>query len=438
MTATIGIRREDKNRWERRVPVIPEHADELKKQHSMQFIVQPSSIRVFPDSDYKAAGATITEDLQPCDFIFAVKEVPIDLILPNKVYIYFSHVIKGQPHNMPMLQKLLDLNCTLIDYETIVDEKGRRLIFFGDFAGMAGMIDTLWAVGQRLSEEGFQTPFLKIRPAHRYFDLKEAKEEIGKAGEEIRQEGLPESLCPVVFGFAGYGHVSQGAQGVFDVLPHQSITVQDLEAHGLNNLTQKDILYKVIFKEEDMVAPKEKGKAFDLQEYYRFPERYAPKFEDYLPYLSVLVNCIYWDARYPRLVTKEAARRLYSGSERPRLRVIGDISCDVLGSIECTVKCTTPDQPVFVYDPQKDAAIDGVKGHGPVILAIDNLPCELPRESSTFFSKILEPFIPGIVKADYSKSFEELDLDPAVKNAVIAHQGKLTPRYAYIKKYLKE
>jgi alpha-aminoadipic semialdehyde synthase len=438
MTRKVGIRREDKNRWERRTPFVPEDVKNLANKYDLQFLVQPSPIRIFTDSDYESTGAEVTEDLQLCHFIFAVKEIPEDLLFPNKVYVYFSHTIKGQAHNMPMLQKLMELNCTLIDYELVADDKGRRLIFFGNYAGLAGMIDTFWALGRRLSEEGIDSPFLNIDPAHNYHDLNAAKEAITKAGEEIRRNGLPKSLCPAVFGFAGYGNVSKGAQEIFDLMPHQTIGVEDLMTDQYKNLSEKNILYKVEFKEEDMVVPKEKGKKFDLQEYYKFPERYDSIFESYLPFLTVLLNCIYWDPKYPRLVSKKAVKKLFQHSSPPRLRMIGDISCDVEGAVECTVKCSILDQPVYVYDTQKDQAIDGVKGNGPVILAIDHLPCELPRESSTFFSNMLKPFIPTIVKANYSKSFEELDLDPEIKNAVITHQGKLTPRFEYLKKYLQE
>ncbi len=437
MTMKVGIRREDKNRWERRTPFIPEDVKNLADRYDLQFLVQPSPIRVFTDSDYRSIGAQITEDLQPCDIIFAVKEIPKDLLLLNKVYIYFSHTIKGQAFNMPMLQQLMDLNCTMIDYELVVDDQGRRLIFFGNYAGLAGMIDTFWALGKRLSEEGLDTPFLDIDPAHNYQDLNAAKEAVTKVGEEIHSKGLPESLCPVVFGFAGYGNVSKGAQEIFDLMPHQTIDVEDLATDQLKNLSGKNILYKVEFKEEDMVVPKEKGKRFNLQEYYQFPDRYVSVFEDYLPHLTVLLNCIYWDSKYPRLVSKKAVKKLFHHSNPPRLRIIGDISCDVEGAIECTVKCSALDQPVYVYDPQKDAAIDGVQGNGPVILAIDHLPCELARESSAFFSNMLKPFIPSIVKADYAKTFKELDLDPSIKRAVIVHQGRLTPHFEYLKKYLQ-
>src|SRR4030043_2363614 len=173
MEVSIGIRREDKNRWERRSPIIPDHVKQLIREHNFHFVVQPGSIRVFSESEYKNAGADISEDLSTCSAIFAVKEIPQNLILKNKVYIFFSHTIKGQSYNMSMLQKLLDQKCTLIDYELIVDKTGRRLVFFGNYAGLAGMIDSFWALGQRLHVEGFTTPFLNIQPAHKFTDLHE-------------------------------------------------------------------------------------------------------------------------------------------------------------------------------------------------------------------------------------------------------------------------
>ena len=436
MVESIGIRREDKNRWERRTPIIPEHVSRMRGEHPFRFIAQPSPIRVFSDRDYLDAGADISEDLGSCKCVFGIKEVPQDLLLPGMVYIYFSHTIKGQSYNMPMLQRLLDLECTLIDYELLVDGKGRRLVFFGNYAGMAGMIDSLWALGQRLREEGHRTPFAAIRPAHEYRDLNAARAAVRGTGEEIGKNALPEPLCPLIFGFAGYGNVSRGAQEIFDIMPHREITPRDLLAPERKALSGRDILYKVVFKEEDMVVPAEAGKGFELQEYYEFPERYEGRFREYIPYLTVLMNCIYWTPRYPRLVTKKSLKELFRSPTPPPLRVIGDISCDVNGAVECTLKCTTPDRPVFVYDTKRDRVIDGVKGSGPVILAVDHLPCELPRESSSFFSGTLLPVVPDIVNVDYSKPFAEAGFKPVVKNAVIVYRGELTPGFAYLEKHL--
>ncbi|HID25467.1 MAG TPA: hypothetical protein EYP23_03275, partial [Thermoplasmata archaeon] len=185
MVFTIGIRREDKNQWERRTPLIPKHVEELKEKHGLQTIVQPSKIRVFTEEEYRDAGAIIQDDLSPCSHVFAVKETPLGFFEPGKTYIFFSHTIKGQKHNMPMLKRLLELGCTLIDYERIVDKQGKRLVFFGRFAGLAGMVDTLWAFGQRLKWEGINTLLEEIKQTIHYNGLDEIKQHLSKVGETI-------------------------------------------------------------------------------------------------------------------------------------------------------------------------------------------------------------------------------------------------------------
>ena len=195
------------------------------------------------------------------------------------------------------------------------------------------------------------------------------------------------------------------------------------------------MVYKVVFQEEDMVTRVDSKRPFDLQEYYQYPERYQGIFKRYLAHLSVLVNAIYWDTVYPRLVTKAVVKKMYEKS-RPRLRVIGDISCDVEGAIECTIKSTDPHNPVYVYNVADDQAIDGVEGNGPVIMAVEILPAELPREASVYFSGVLKEYIPGIAQADFSGDFDTCQLPAPIKRAVIAYRGELTPEYSYLKKYL--
>lgn len=436
MGTRIGVRREDKSRWERRVPVIPEHAARLQKEHGIEVWVQPSEIRVFAEEEYIQAGATVQEDLSSCPVIFAVKEIPENFFEPGKTYVFFSHTIKGQPYNMPMLKRMLELGCTLIDYEKVTDERGRRLIFFGRHAGWAGMIDTLWALGQRLQWEGIPTPFAALRQTYQYANLSEAKEELQRVGEKITAEGLPPAITPLIIGIAGYGNVSRGVQEILDSLPVLEIEPGDVEAVATSGDFSRNHIYKVVFKEEHTVEPISPADRFVLQDYYDHPEKYRSVFEKYVPYLTVIMNCIYWEKKYPRLVTKAYLKRLYSGEEQPRLRVIGDVSCDIEGAIECTVHCTEPDEPVFVYDPFADRAIPGCEGRGPVVLAVDILPSELPRESSADFSRVLLDYIPAIAKADYSVPFEQLDLPPEIKRAVIAHRGELTPNYRYLEKFL--
>ncbi len=435
MKARIGIRREVKSRWERRVPIVPDDARRVQEEHGVEVWVEPSPIRVFPDEAYRSAGITVEDDLSPCPVIFGVKEMPAQSFDPGHTYVFFAHVIKGQPDNMGMLQRLLDLGCQLIDYERVTDERGRRLIFFGHHAGLAGMIDTLWALGQRLRSEGIVNPFVKLQQTYRYDDLAAAKAAVSAVGRRIAEEGLPESIRPLICGFAGYGNVFGGANEIFELLP-----VEEIEPHEVEDVAERSEahpgVYKVVFKEQDTVEARASGGDFDLQDYYDCPAKYRSKFSTYLPHLTLLVNCVYWDEKYPRLVTKQDLRSLYGGSGQPRLRVIGDISCDIEGAIEATVKSTDPEDPLYVYDPFEDRAVDGVAGRGPVILAVDILPSELPREASLTFSSVLVDYAPAIAKADYSLPFEALDLPPEIRRAVIVHQGELTPDYGYLEKYL--
>lgn len=432
----IGIRREDKNEYEARVPLIPEHIRSLSDQFPVEFFIQPSAIRAFKDDEYRQAGAIVQEDLEECDIVFAVKEIPVDFVFPGKKYLFFSHTIKGQSYNMPLLKRMVDLKTTLIDYEKIIDEKGRRLVFFGRFAGIAGMVDSFWALGERLENNGFNTVFSKLKQALKYPDLESIKIVYRKQAEIFSQNGLHESLTPLIIGFAGYGNVSRGAQEMFDIFPHIEIQPEELADFYKKGRFSNKHLYKVVFKEEHLVNPKNPNSEFNLQDYYDYPEKYESKFEEYLPYLSVLINAIYWDAKYPRLVTKKYLREKYSSGSPLRLQVIGDITCDLGGSIECNLQETDSGNPVYVYNPETEEIKYGTTGNGPVILAVDNLPCELPKESSAFFSTVLKEFIPTLLTTDFDLDFKMVNLPAELKHAAILYHGEFTPEFEYMREYI--
>ncbi len=436
MAICIGIRREDKNRWERRVPLIPRDVASLQDRHGLRFVVQPSKIRVYPDAEYRERHIAVDEDLSPAGLIFAVKEVPVHLIEPGKVYVFFAHVAKGQPQNMPMLRRLIESRCTVVDYEKVADEQKRRLIFFGRHAGYAGMIETLRALGRRLAAGGVSTPLAEIRHAFEYHDLEAAKAHLAATAEAMRAAGLPRGIPRCIIGFSGYGNVSAGAQDVLEWMQPAQIPVSGLSAAAAAP-PGGPWLVKTVFREEDMVRPRDAGHRFELQDYYRSPERYVGCFETHLPHLDVLVNAIYWEPRYPRLVTREWAEVAYGGETVPRLKVIGDISCDIEGSIELTVRITEPDNPCFVYLPETGRIVEGVEGKGPVIMAVDNLPCELPRESSQYFSSVLIEMVLPLASANWEAEFPSLNLPPFLKRAVIVHRGELTPSYQYLHKHLE-
>jgi alanine dehydrogenase len=436
MSNFIGIRHEDKYEMERRAPLTPRHVERLVKQKKLDIIVQHSEKRVFTEDEYVKAGAKMAKDLKKCGVIFGVKEMPLNFFEEDKTYIFFSHVIKGQSQNMPMLRKMMEMKCNLIDYEKVVDEQGKRLIFFGRYAGLAGMINSLWSLGLRLKEAGFKTPFSQIKQAHTYSSLAEAQKVISAVGQEIAENGLPAGLRPLVVAFTGYGNVSNGAQEIFGLLPVKEISPEKLLSLKRRSHLPNNLIYKVVFKEQDLAEPLIADSEFDLQEYYTNPQNFKGVFEKYVPHIDMLINCIYWDARYPRLITKDYLEKLFV-KETPRLRVIGDISCDVNGSVECTEKSTEIEDPIFVYHPASRTYTMGHKGEGVLVMAVDILPSELPRDSSSGFADILINFVKPIADCDFNEDFEDLDLPRAIKKGLILHRGRLTPDYEYLEEFVK-
>jgi alpha-aminoadipic semialdehyde synthase len=362
-----------------------------------------------------------------------IKEMPIDFFEKDKIYAFFSHTIKGQEHNMPMLKKIMDTGASLLDYEKIVDEKNRRLIFFGNWAGMAGISDTFRILGERLEiEEIKPNPFVGMKPTLELKGISGLENEFNKLGARIKEQGLPDKLTPFIVGFAGYGNVSSGAQKLFDLLPHKSINPENISSAQSDNYS----LYKCVFKEEHLVEPIDSSNDFELYDYYEHGSaKYRSIFQKYIPFLIVLLNCIYWTKKYPRLVTKEFIRKHWNEGTR-KLRIIGDISVDMEGAIEFTTITTTPDKPAFTYIIAENRPKIGFQGDGPVIIAVDNLPCELPRESSTSFSETLLQFIPILAQTDFTVNFDQLELPRELKDAIIVYQGKLTKNYEYLAQYL--
>jgi alpha-aminoadipic semialdehyde synthase len=298
------------------------------------------------------------------------------------------------------------------------------------------MIDTLWTLGRRLRVLGLETPLAALKPAHAYDSLDECKAAIARVGEGIAAGELPAELAPVVFGITGYGNVSRGAQEILDILPHVEVDPADLPAFVEGNRTLRDKVAKTVYHEEHLVERSDPSREFDLQEYYDHPERYRSRFRQHLDLITVLVNGIYWDTPYPRLADATQLKELFSGPDRPRLTVVGDITCDVDGSLACTVRDTEPGDPVYVYDPATGEAPSGFEGPGLAVMAVGNLPCELPREASITFSEALKPFIPALAAVDLESGFEEADLPGPIRRSVILWRGEFTPDYLYMKDFL--
>ncbi len=427
----LGIRREDKSKWERRVPIIPAHAEKLIEK-GFKIVVESSENRIFKDEEFERVGCEIKKSLEEAKIIVGVKEIPPKKILENKVYMIFSHTFKGQKYNMEMLATFLKKGCTLIDYELITDEKNDRIIFFGRFAGLAGIIETLYGYGQKFKKMGYDTPFYRIKRPFQYNSLNEAKEHIKKIGKEI-SEGLPSVISPLVIGITGRGNVSRGVNEILELLPVNKESANDLLEDRYSFLN--NVVYCIFFKIDDYVSPKT-GEFF-IEDYYKNPEKYEVNFERFLRFISILVNGIYWEEKYPRLIKKDKLREIYI-SGKSKMRMIGDITCDINGSIEITIRDGDPDNGFLTYIPERDEFVDGILPEGITDMVISNLPTEFPAEASEEFSNKLINYIEDILKEDFTKPFEELKLPPEIKKAIICHNGRLTDRYEYLREHLKD
>ncbi|KAL7543132.1 hypothetical protein ACHAXR_012453 [Thalassiosira sp. AJA248-18] len=450
---SIGILRENYDKWERRVsPITPDHVkhliDHCKGDELTGIYVQPSQ-RIFPDSQYEKAGALITEDLTDVDVLLGVKRVANeDDLIADKTYMFFSHVIKGQPENMELLKAILDKNIQLFDYEAIAEDvkdpetgkmKKKRLVAFGKFAGIAGMIDTLQCLGRRLLASGFSTPFLNCSPAYIYYDLDDAKRCIGEMGNRIERDGLPMSLEPLVFAFTGKGNVTKGALEIFRLLPHKMITLE--EAKSIKSTPgPHNCVYGVMVEQNDLVKKTggQEEESFDVKHYRCNPSEYESIFaSNVAPVSNVIVNGIYWDERYPRLLTKAEMTDLYKQGHKS-LFAVGDISCDVGGSIEFLQHTTTIDKPFFSWNPVTNQADDEITEDSVAVMGVDILPTELSVESSKHFGDALLPLLKQLIMDGYGEDDKDYEkLPPELANACIARDGSLTPNFEYIEALMK-
>ncbi|TRY81173.1 hypothetical protein TCAL_11846 [Tigriopus californicus] len=442
----MAIRREDQSVWERRAPLAPHHVRKLYKE-GVKVIVQPSNRRAYPTQSYRSAGAVIQEDISEASVVFGVKQVPVDSLMSNKTFCFFSHTIKAQPDNMDLLDACLDKNVRLVDYERMCDETGQRVVAFGKFAGIAGMIDILNGLGLRMLALGHHTPFMHIGPAHNYRNSHHARQGIRDAGYEISLGLMPDSIGPMTFVFTGSGNVSQGAQEIFQQLPHEYVPPNVLAQVAEKGDKRK--IYACEVRRSDQFERKHGG-GFDAQEFDEFPERYISNFsKKFAPYASCIVNGIYWSPETPRLLTIPDAKALLTPVNSKnwlaqskgapalphRLLAICDISADPDGSIEFMNECTTIDEPFCLYDADRNKDKKTFKGPGVLICSIDNMPTQLPREATDFFGDLLLPHVNAILGSDATQEFgdhEQNKLGSIVSNAVITSNGKLTKNFEYI------
>ncbi|MEM6967332.1 MAG: NAD(P)-dependent oxidoreductase [Bacteroidota bacterium] len=396
----IGIIKEGKVPPDSRVPLTPEQCAFLNKKEKVEIIVQPSPNRCYEDEAYAKVGITLRDDLTDCDILMGVKEVPIDLLIPNKTYLFFSHTIKKQAYNRALLQAILEKNIRLIDYEVLTNEQGQRLIAFGKFAGMVGTHNGVTAYGNRTG-----TYLLKrMKHCHDYAEAKEIYKNL--------------HLPPLKVVLTGTGRVANGAA---QVLKDMSITRVSTEDFLDNEFSHP------VFTQLDCqgYAARKDGDVFDLNHFFQNPKAYESIFQPYTQESDLMINGIYWDNQAPAFFTKEQMR-----DRDFRIKVIADVTCDIapVSSIPSTLRASTIADPIFGFNPHtgQEAAphqVDVID-----MMTIDNLPNELPRDASAAFGEqFLRNILPELLNSD----------SEVIAKATITKDGALTPHFEYLQDYVE-
>jgi len=429
----VGILPESKNEWERRAPLSPKDVAWLINEN-ISVEVASSPLRIYKDSQYAHSGAKIVTSFKKANLLLGIKEPPVDTLISDNVYMVFSHTTKGQEYNQNLLAEFLKKKITLIDYEHITGSLGQRLVYFGRYAGICGMIDTLHVFGKKAELQGKPNPFSALKSAIYYATFSSAKKALKQVANKIHKDGLKKNITPFVIGILGHGNVSRGAQEVLEYLEAVDIHPKDIDILSRSRTSHKNTIYKLVFQREEKLRSK-KGKGFYFEEYLRHPERFESNLDKSLPSLNILINSSYWDNRYPRLVSEAMLRRLYGTNPDFRLSVIGDLSCDIKGTIEITKRATSSSEPAFVYDPVTKKTSNDLSQNGIAVMAIDNLPCEFPRESSMEFAEQVREYVYQIAAHGVTDVTNHHALSSVIRNAVVTQNGKLTSRFKYLRNH---
>nr|WP_262899792.1 NAD(P)-dependent oxidoreductase [Robertkochia marina] len=396
---TFGIIKERKNPPDRRVVLSPSACQTVLKQFpEASIVVEPSELRVFADGQYRESGINVTPDLSSADVLLGVKEVPIDALIPNKKYFFFSHTIKKQPYNRNLLRAVLEKNIELYDHEVITSPKGQRLVAFGRYAGLVGAYNGIRTYGLKFGL--FELPKAESLP-----DLKAVL-------ETLKQFGLP----PIKILLTGKGRVAGGAREILEAMNIREVGVADY--------LSKDFTYPVFCQLDvlDYNKPKD-GAKHPLKHFYHHPEEYVSDFMKYAGVTDMYIAGHFYGQGAPYLFTREDAK-----SDRFRIKVVADISCDIDGPVATTIRPSTIEDPIYGYNPKSEQEVDFRDTDAVAVMAVDNLPCELPSDASVGFG---ESFIKHVIPA-----FFDNDAKGILERARMTKDGKLTDRYSYLQDYV--
>jgi alanine dehydrogenase len=395
----FGIIKERKSTPDRRVVFTPDELARLKQlNQEIEVKVERSDIRAFSDEEYRNKGIEVTDDISDCEVFFGVKEVPIANLIPNKKYFFFSHTIKKQPHNRKLLQALLEKNIDFYDHETIVDDDNKRLIGFGKYAGIVGAYNSFRAFGIKF--ELFKLPKAGI--------LTGKQEMIA----HLKRLVLP----PIKIVNTGTGKVGSGVKEILDAIKIKEVSVENYLTKNYTQpvYVQIDVLDYNIRKD---------GQVLDFNDFFQNPQDYVSNFERFTKVSDIYITGHFHANEAPDILTREMLK-----AKDCKIKVVGDISCDANSSIACTLRSSTIEEPLYGYLPIENKEVDVFHPAAIVVMAVDNLPCELPKEASDGFGKM---FLEYVIPAFFNE-----DKDGILQRAKITENGKLTPKFSYLQDFV--
>ena len=395
----IGILREGKIPPDRRVVLSPDQCALFQKQYTdIELVVQPSSIRCFSDDQYLSLRINMQEDLSDCDIIMGVKEVPIEDLIAEKTYLYFSHTIKEQHYNRELLKKMLKLNIRMVDYEVLTDHNGKRLIGFGRYAGIVGCYNGFLAFGKR-------SGIFDLKPAYLCKDRKEMQ-------LELKKINLPKLKIIIT----GAGRVGNGILELINIIGIKEVSKDDFLK---NDFDEPVFVHLNTMDYNKRIDGKEGSKS----DFYSNPKEYKSDFMKFAKEAELFFAGHYYAADSPFLYTRDDAK-----SKDFKIRTVADISCDIDGPVASTIRCSSITDPIYGYNPKTESEDDFRKQDVITVMAVDNLPCELPKDASIGFGEnLLENIIPNLIGSD---------LNNVIKRATICANGKIEKKYRYLESFV--
>lgn len=394
----IGVLREEKSPPDKRVPLTPLICSDLSRRYpQLELVVQPSKIRCYSDEEYTAFGVSLQEDLSDCDVLMGVKEVPYDNLIPGKKYFFFSHTIKKQAHNQKLMKTLIAKKIQMIDYETLTDKNRNRIIGFGRYAGVVGAYNGILGYGLKYD-------LFRLKPANLCRDRAEME-------EELKRVKLPN----IKIALTGGGRVANGVIETLSALRIRKVTPEEFLG-----MSFREPVYCQLNPRDYVERPNDHN--FDLNDFFNHPEHFVSKFPAFTKVTDLFISAHYWDPRSPKLFTHDDIK-----APDFHISVIADVTCDIDGSVPTTIRASTISQPFYGYNMVNNTEDLPFNKDTICVMAVDNLPCELPRDASDDFGKDLTERVLPYVLGD--------DKDGVIERATICKEGRLTSHFEYLSDY---